>query len=100
MAPQEPTDGRWPPTDHHWQQSDFSGLGNADEKPMKFGCGRVPSTGTSKISSRCLGLTTRPERFRVKAIECHVAAQKTQDLATKEAYLELVRLLARACRRN
>lgn len=36
-------------------------------------------------------MTTRPERFRVKAVECHVAAQKTQDLATKEAYLELGR---------
>jgi hypothetical protein len=36
-------------------------------------------------------MTTRPERFRVKAVECYVAARKTQDLATKEAYLELVR---------
>jgi hypothetical protein len=36
-------------------------------------------------------MTTRPERFRVKAVECYVAAQKTQDFGTKEGYLELVR---------
>jgi len=36
-------------------------------------------------------MTTRPERFRVKALECYVAAQKTNDPATKEAYLELMR---------
>jgi hypothetical protein len=36
-------------------------------------------------------MTTRPERFRVKALECSVAAQKTNDPATKEAYLELMR---------
>lgn len=36
-------------------------------------------------------MTTRPERFRVKALECYVAAQKTNDPATKEAYLELAR---------
>jgi hypothetical protein len=31
-------------------------------------------------------MTTRPERFRVKAIECFIAAQKTQDPKTKETY--------------
>jgi hypothetical protein len=36
-------------------------------------------------------MTTRPERFRVKALECHAAAQNAKDPATKEAYLELVR---------
>ena len=36
-------------------------------------------------------MTTRPERFRIKAVECHAAAQKIQDLAIKEAYLELGR---------
>jgi hypothetical protein len=36
-------------------------------------------------------MTTRPERFRVKAVECYVAAQKTRDLTTKDVYLELVR---------
>jgi hypothetical protein len=36
-------------------------------------------------------MTTRPERFRVKAVECYVAAQKTEDLTTKDVYLELVR---------
>jgi hypothetical protein len=36
-------------------------------------------------------MTTRPERFRVKAMEYYVAAQKAEDPATKEAYLELMR---------
>jgi len=36
-------------------------------------------------------MTTRPERFRVKAMECHAAAQKADDPATREAYLELMR---------
>ena len=36
-------------------------------------------------------MTTRPERFRVKAMECSIAAQKTQHPETKEAYLELMR---------
>ena len=36
-------------------------------------------------------MTTRPERFRVKATECFIAAQKTQDPETKETYLELTR---------
>jgi hypothetical protein len=36
-------------------------------------------------------MTTRPERFRVKALECYAAAQKTKDPQTREAYLELVR---------
>jgi hypothetical protein len=36
-------------------------------------------------------MTTRPERFRVKALECYAAAQKTKDPETREAYLELVR---------
>jgi hypothetical protein len=35
-------------------------------------------------------MTTRPERFRVKAIEFCIAAQKTQDPKTKETYLELM----------
>jgi len=35
-------------------------------------------------------MTTRPERFRVKAMECSIAAQKTQHPETKEAYLELM----------
>src|SRR5215467_4744360 len=36
-------------------------------------------------------MTTRPERFRVKAIELFIAAQKTRDPETKETYLELMR---------
>lgn len=36
-------------------------------------------------------MTTRPERFRIKALECHVAAQKAKDPETKDAYLELMR---------
>ena len=36
-------------------------------------------------------MTTRPERFRVKALECYATAQKTNDPATREAYLELMR---------
>jgi hypothetical protein len=32
-------------------------------------------------------MTTRPERFRVKALECYVAAQKAKD----PDYLELMR---------
>jgi hypothetical protein len=36
-------------------------------------------------------MTTRPERFRVKAIECSIAAQKNQDPKTRETYLELMR---------
>lgn len=36
-------------------------------------------------------MTTRPERFRVKALECCVAAQKEKDPKTREAYLELMR---------
>jgi hypothetical protein len=36
-------------------------------------------------------MTTRPERFRVKALECYVAAQKEKDPKTREAYLELMR---------
>jgi hypothetical protein len=36
-------------------------------------------------------MTTRPERFRVKALECYVAAQKETDPNTREAYLELMR---------
>jgi hypothetical protein len=43
---------------------------------------------------RCsfLYMTTRPERFRVRAMECHIAAQKAKDPETREAYLELVRV--------
>ncbi len=36
-------------------------------------------------------MTTRPERFRVKALECYAAAQKAKDPQTREAYLELMR---------
>lgn len=36
-------------------------------------------------------MTTRPERFRVRAMECHVAAQKAREPDTKEAFLELMR---------
>jgi hypothetical protein len=36
-------------------------------------------------------MTTRPERFRVKALECYAAAQKETDPKTREAYLELMR---------
>ena len=39
-----------------------------------------------------LYMTTRPERFRVRAMECHIAAQKAKDPETREAYLELVRV--------
>lgn len=36
-------------------------------------------------------MTTRPERFRVRAMECHIAAQKAREPDTKEAFLELMR---------
>jgi hypothetical protein len=36
-------------------------------------------------------MTTRPERFRVKAIECYIAAQNAKTPETKESYLELMR---------
>jgi hypothetical protein len=36
-------------------------------------------------------MTTRPERFRVKAMESYVAAQKAKDPETRDAYLELMR---------
>ena len=36
-------------------------------------------------------MTTRPERFRVKALECYATAQKETDPKTREAYLELMR---------
>jgi hypothetical protein len=36
-------------------------------------------------------MTTRPERFRVKALECFVAAQKEEDPKAREGYLELMR---------
>jgi hypothetical protein len=36
-------------------------------------------------------MTTRPERFRVKALECYVTAQKAKDPETRDAYLELMR---------
>jgi hypothetical protein len=38
-----------------------------------------------KIKNFCSlsSMTTRPERFRVKAIECSIAAQKTQDRKPK-----------------
>jgi hypothetical protein len=36
-------------------------------------------------------MTMRPERFRVKALECYVAAQKAKDPETRDAYLELMR---------
>jgi hypothetical protein len=36
-------------------------------------------------------MTTRPERFRVKALEYYVAAQKAKDPETRDAYLELMR---------
>ena len=36
-------------------------------------------------------MTTRPERFRVRAMECVIAAQKAKDPEIREAYLELMR---------
>ena len=36
-------------------------------------------------------MTTRPERFRVKALECYAAAQKAKDSETRAAYLEMMR---------
>jgi hypothetical protein len=36
-------------------------------------------------------MTTRPERFRVNAIECYIASQKVKDPEFKEIYLELMR---------
>ena len=35
-------------------------------------------------------MTTRPERFRVNAIECYIAAQKVKDPEFKDIYLELM----------
>jgi hypothetical protein len=35
-------------------------------------------------------MTTRPEQFRVNAIECYIAAQKAKDPEFKEIYLELM----------
>ncbi len=48
----------------------------------------------ARNGSNCLPLilmTTRPERFRVQALECYAAAQKENDPKAREAYLELVR---------
>jgi hypothetical protein len=36
-------------------------------------------------------MTTRPERFRVRAMECGIAAKKAKDPETKEGFLELMR---------
>jgi hypothetical protein len=36
-------------------------------------------------------MTTRPELFRVKAVECQVAAQKAKTRDIKETYLDLMR---------
>ncbi len=36
-------------------------------------------------------MTTRPELFRVRAMECQIAAQKAKDPDIKEAYLDLMR---------
>jgi hypothetical protein len=41
--------------------------------------------------SSFLYMTTRPERFRVRAMEFHIAAQKAKDPETRKAYLELMR---------
>jgi hypothetical protein len=44
-----------------------------------------------QISCSLASMTTRPERFRVKAMECSFAAQGAKDLKTKQTYLELMR---------
>ncbi|HEV3158704.1 MAG TPA: hypothetical protein VGZ89_01805 [Xanthobacteraceae bacterium] len=36
-------------------------------------------------------MTTRPERFRVKALENYLAAQEAKNPEIREAYLELMR---------
>jgi hypothetical protein len=36
-------------------------------------------------------MTSRPERFRANALECYVAAQKSNDPDAKESYLALMR---------
>jgi hypothetical protein len=36
-------------------------------------------------------MTLRPELFRVKAVECQIAAQKVKEPGVKETYLELMR---------
>jgi hypothetical protein len=36
-------------------------------------------------------MTLRPEQFRVRAIECQIAAQKAKHPEVKEAYWELMR---------
>jgi hypothetical protein len=36
-------------------------------------------------------MTSRPEQFRVRAIECQIAAQKAEYTEVKEAYWELMR---------
>jgi hypothetical protein len=51
---------------------------------------RVEFEGTSPVAPLVL-MTTRPERFRVKAAKCYVAAQKAKDPETRDAYLELMR---------
>ena len=39
---------------------------------------------------RCLSMTTRPELFRLRAMECEVAARNAKDPELKKAYLELM----------
>ena len=36
-------------------------------------------------------VTTPPERFRVRAMECYVKAQKARDSQAKDNFLELMR---------
>jgi len=69
---------------------DLPTVGTPDGRPLRQRrCALNEGTGYNWPS--LTSMTTRPERFRVKALECYVAAQKTNDPATKEAYLELTR---------
>jgi hypothetical protein len=53
----------------------------------------VPFVDRSNEQNFCVlaSMTTRPERFRVKAVECSVAAQRAKNPETKQTYLELMR---------
>jgi hypothetical protein len=46
--------------------------------------------GTDGFAFRLYSMTTRQERFRTKAIDCYVAAQKAKDRQAKKTYLELM----------
>ena len=75
-----------------WQRRALLRCGSDQGCPL---CAKSGHQGTDDWNvqnfSSLSWMTTRPERFRVKAIELFIAAQKTRDPETKETYLELMR---------